>query len=168
MNETRERHLLELLIFELGDQRFGLPVSDVWEIIRAVLPVALPGAPAGIEGMINLRGNVVPVLDVRRRLRLPPKALEHTDHFVIARIATRLIALRVDRAVDLVRLTSADVEDLKSDVAGGGQLASRIARVPGGLVVIQNLQTMLSQAEFAALEAGRPAVDSPAGTGEQP
>ena len=151
MNETTRPQLLELLIFEVGGQRFGLAVSDVHEIVRAVPPVPLLGSPAGIEGVINVRGSVVPVLDIRRRFHLPARPLEYTDHLVIARVTDRLVALRVDCAVDLVRLNEADVQDLQGVVSGPEQVA-RIARLPEDLVLIQDLHALLSEADSAALE----------------
>jgi len=167
MNETGERKLLELLIFELGDQRYGLPVSDVREIVRAVPPVPLPGAPGIIEGVINLRGRVVPVLDIRRRFQLPARPLEHTDHLVIVQLACHLAALRVDRATDLAVLAAADVDDLR-DSGSGGQNVDRIARFPDGLVLILDLQTLLSGDEAAVLEGALVASLAPAGRGGQP
>jgi purine-binding chemotaxis protein CheW len=59
----------ELLIFEIGASRFGLPSADVREVLRAVTIVPLPGAPPIVEGLINVRGRIVPVLDIRRRFR---------------------------------------------------------------------------------------------------
>ena len=151
--KTREQQPLELLIFELGDQRYGLPVADVREIVRAVPPVPLPGVPAGIEGVINIRGNVVPVLDLRRQFGLPAKPLEHTDHLVIARVADRVVALRVDRATELARLAGADVADREGLPAGAEHLAG-VAKLSGGLVLIQDLRALLARAEFRLPPAG--------------
>ncbi len=166
MNDLGEEKLLELLIFELAGQRYGLPVSDVREIVRAVPLVLLPGAPGIVEGVINVRGSVVPVLDVRRRFRLPPRPLQHTDHLVIARLAGRPVALRVDRAVGLARLAATDVEDLP-DLSTTTH-ASRIAKLPGDLVLIQDLRALLSQAESAALDQALPAPPSSTKEGGPP
>jgi purine-binding chemotaxis protein CheW len=152
MNDTGIPVHRELLVFDLGGQRYGLAVADVREIVPAVMPVPLPGAPAGVEGIINLRGVVVPVLDLRRRLRLPTRPPEVSDHLVIVRAAGRLVALRVDRALDLVRVAPADVDD----VDGIGPSAARVARLPGDLVLIQDLRALLSSAEAAALEEALP------------
>jgi purine-binding chemotaxis protein CheW len=156
MNDTGVRTLLEFLIFELGGQRYGLAVPDVREIVRAVPPVPLPGAPAVVEGVINVRGRVVPVLDLRRRLRLPSRPLEYTDHLVIARVDDRLVAVRVDRVLDLVRTAPADVEEV-GGVATDGPSVARIARLPGELVFIPDLRTLLSPTETAALDYALPA-----------
>jgi purine-binding chemotaxis protein CheW len=143
MNETTERQLLELLIFELGGQRYGLPVSAVREIVRAVLPVPVPGASGAIEGVVNIRGCVVPVVDARRQFGLPGKPLEHTDHLVIAHVADRLVALRVDRCVELVRLPAADVDPFQGGFSGAENLTG-IARLPDDLVLVHDLRAVLS------------------------
>src|SRR5437870_13646015 len=93
-----EREPLEILVFEVGGQRYGLPAAEVREILRAVAIVPLPRAPAIIEGIINIRGTVVPVLDLRTRFRLPAKPVEPADHLVVAWAGERLVAVRVDRA----------------------------------------------------------------------
>ena len=80
-----EGQFLEIVVFEVGGQQYGLPASDVRELQRAATLTPLPRAPAIVEGVVNLRGAVVPVLDIRSRFRLPPKPMEPTDHFVVAR-----------------------------------------------------------------------------------
>jgi len=104
---------LEVLVFEVGGQRYALASADVKELARAVTVVRLPKAPPIVEGVIDVRGAVVPVLDIRSRFRLAAKPLEPTDHLVLAWAGTRLVALRVDRAFDLVRLAADAVEDAK-------------------------------------------------------
>ena len=110
---------LEVVVFEVGGQQFGLPASDVRELQRAATVTPLPRAPAVVEGVVNLRGTVVPVLDIRARFRLPPKPMQHTDHFVVAAAGERLVALRVDRATletEFLKLAEAegvsDIEEL--------------------------------------------------------
>jgi purine-binding chemotaxis protein CheW len=159
MNDSAERAHLEFLIFDLEGVRYGLPVAEVREIVRAVLPVPLPGAPRVIEGVINLRGTVVPVIDLRRSFRLPERSIEPSDHLVIARAAGRLVALRVDRVTDLARVAPPDVQDVA---------AARIAKLPGDLVVIQDLGALLSEAESSALDRALPASRGPDGQGGKP
>jgi purine-binding chemotaxis protein CheW len=147
---------LDVVVFEVGGQRYGLPAADVREVVHAVPPVPLPRAPAVVEGVINLRGRVVPVLDVRARFRLPAKAVEHTDHLLVAQAGERLVALRVDRTTDLVRLDAADVEDAKGVVPGAEYIAW-VAKLPDNVVLIHDLRTFLSRAESEALAEAMPA-----------
>jgi purine-binding chemotaxis protein CheW len=150
---------LQILVFEVAGQRHGLPAADVQELLRAVSIVPLPQAPPVVEGIINLRGRVVPVLDVRGRFRLPARPVEPSDHFVVARSGGRLVALRVDRAVDLVSLDAADVEDARGAVPGARYVA-KVARLPDGLVLVHDLDTFLSHAESEALDGAAATADS--------
>ena len=67
---------IEILVFEINGQRFGIRAVDVVEVLRAATLTPLPTAPSLIEGLLNLRGRVVPVLDVRERLGLPRKEMQ--------------------------------------------------------------------------------------------
>lgn len=143
---------LEVLSFEIGGQRYALASSVVRELVRAIAVVPLPKAPGIVEGVIDVRGSLVPVLDVRARFRLPPKPLALTDHFVLAWAASRVVALRVDRALDLIRLDAGQVEDAKAVVPSAEYVAG-VAKLPDGLVLIHDLETFLDEAERATLDA---------------
>jgi purine-binding chemotaxis protein CheW len=153
------------LIFEVGGRRYGLPVALVQEIVRAVPAVPLPGAPVVVEGAINVRGRIVPVLDLRRRLGLPAKPLEHTDHLVLTRVGGCLAALRVDHALDLVELGEDDLEELAGFAVGAG--VRRVAKLPDDLVLIQDdLLALFAPAEVAALDAALLAPTGPSAGGD--
>jgi purine-binding chemotaxis protein CheW len=155
MNPVAERPPLEVLVFEVGGRRYGLPAADVRELIRAVAVVPLPGAPPLVEGVINVRGRVVPVLDVRARLGLPAKPPEPADHLIVARAGERPVALRVDRATDLVRLDPAGVEEARGLVPGLGR-AGWVARLADGVLLVHDLVAFLSQGEAARLDDALP------------
>jgi purine-binding chemotaxis protein CheW len=141
----------ELLTFEIWHEQFGIALADVREVVRAVSIARLPKAPAVVEGIVNVRGSIVPVLDIRARFNLPPKILEPSDHLVIALAKRRLVAIRVDRVTDLVTLASGDVEDLTVAVAGSHWVAG-VAKLPDGLLLIHDLATFLSVTEAEALD----------------
>jgi purine-binding chemotaxis protein CheW len=149
---------MDILIFELGSMRFGLRSADVRELHRAVALVALPKAPPIVEGIINVRGRIVPVLDIRARFRLPARALSHTDHFILALAGERLIALRVDRALDVVRV---DPQQLEGPEAAWKDVAyvAGVAKLHDGLVLIHDLATFLDAAERETLNDAVSAVE---------
>jgi purine-binding chemotaxis protein CheW len=146
------QELREVLIFEVGGQRYGLPAADVQELLRVVTVTPLPSGPPIVEGVINLRGRIVPVLDIRTRFRLPAKPAEHTDHLVVAHAGQRLVALRVDRALDLRSLETAHLDNAE-EVLPGVDYVAQLAKLPDGLVLIHDLRTFLSQVEAIALDA---------------
>lgn len=146
---------VEILLFEVGGQRYALRSSVVRELVRAVTIVSLPAAPAIIEGIIDVRGTVVPVLDLRARFGLPRSAAAHCDHLILAMAGPRLVALRVDRALDLTRLDATEVEDARG-IAHTTQYVSGVARMPDGLVLIHDLRTFLSPSEAVRLDEALP------------
>jgi purine-binding chemotaxis protein CheW len=153
---------LEVLVFEIGEQRYGIPVSGVREVVRAVTLVRLPGGPAIVEGIINMRGRVVPVLDLRARFRLPAKDPEHTDHLIVGWAGPRLVAVRADRALGLVALDSTEIEDPGS-VTAGVEYITGVAKVRDGLLLIHDLGAVLSQAEAEAVDGALEEAGSGAG-----
>lgn len=153
---------LSLLVFEIGGRTLALPSSCVVEIVRAVAVTPLPKAPAIVEGVINVRGAVVPVIDVRARLGAPPRPIAASDHFVLARAGDRLVALHVDQAQHLRAIDRAQVTPGER-VGWGAEHLSGVAVLPNGLVVILDLETFLTADEARGLDhelaaaAGEPA-----------
>ena len=150
MTEKLDVPFKEFLVFELENQRYGLPVVDVIETVRAMTITPLPQAPPIVEGILNFRGTVVPVLDIRARFHHSPKPMEIHDHFILARTGDRQVALRVDRATDLARIADRDLEQAEKIVPGLDYI-SGVARLSDGLVLIHDLKTFLSETEAGEL-----------------
>ena len=141
---------VEALRFELAGERFALRLTDVEEVVRACALQALPKAPPPICGVLNLRGEIVPVLDLRLRFELRPKQLEPSDYFVLARIPGRRVGIRVDSVVGIETLSALPV-------AAAPNLPTRLEHVAGvaavadGSVLIFDLSTFLSCTEAELL-----------------
>ncbi|ADO68679.1 chemotaxis protein CheW [Stigmatella aurantiaca] len=147
----------EVLLFVLEGQRYALPSADVRELARAVSLTPLPHAPDVVEGLLNLRGKLLPVLDLRRRFRLPPRPLSPSDHFIIARAGPRDVGLRVDRAEGLLSLEPGTLDETPRELPGVGYVAGAV-KLPDGLVLVHDLRTFLSEAESLALASALTAV----------
>jgi purine-binding chemotaxis protein CheW len=142
---------MRLLTFQVADQSFALPADDVRELLRAVEITALPKAAPLIEGIIDVRGQIVPVLEIRSRFKLPPKSLEPSDHLVVAMAGARVVALRVDRACDLVDAANDAISSVSSHVPSARHVDG-VAQLADGLVVIYDLATFLTAAESDSLD----------------
>jgi purine-binding chemotaxis protein CheW len=136
--------LHEVLVFELAGQRFGLPAIIVRELLRAVAITPIPRAPKLVEGVVNIRGQIVPVVDIRQWLLLPAKANEPADHLLVVNSGERLLALRVDRALELARLGAGAVDNVH-DLPGA---RDQVAKLPDGLILLPDLETLLAQGEL--------------------
>jgi purine-binding chemotaxis protein CheW len=143
--------LVHLLTFELDEQRFGLPMADVQEVVRVAAFARLPKAPQVIEGVLNFRGSAVPVLNIRARFGLPPRAVRTSDHLVVARAGNRVAAIRVDRVSDLITAAAKDIEDVTT-ITPHSDYVSGVLKLPGDIILIHDLSTFLSAAEAADLD----------------
>lgn len=137
----------DLLVFHLGGQRIGVSSAFVREVVRAVTIVPVPKAPPIVEGVIDYRGAIAAVLDLRARFGLDPAPLDIHQHFIVAE-ARRLVALRVDRADDVVSLAPGVTEEIDS----GAPYVTGVVKLADGLVLIHDLATFLSIDEELALE----------------
>lgn len=141
-----------LLRVRLDQAVIGLPALAVREIVRAVAITPLPGAPAIIEGAINIRGEPVAVVDLRQRLAMTPVALDPGQFLVVLTVGSRVLAVRVDDVDDLIDVEPSSVarsEELSPTLRGLRGLSAQ----PDGVLVIHDPEAFISQAEGEALDA---------------
>jgi purine-binding chemotaxis protein CheW len=141
---------VELLVFEVAAQLYALVATDVVEIVRAVTVAPLPRAPVAVEGVVNVRGRVLPVLDLRRRFRLPSKKVSPSDHFILATAADYTVVLRADRVLELRQVTASDIADAKQ-ILPHSEYVAGVVKLPGGLALLHDVRTFLSQGELSSL-----------------
>jgi purine-binding chemotaxis protein CheW len=151
VSEVPPTERLEALLFELCGQRFAVLLDEVEELTRACALQPLPKAPRPVLGVLNLRGQVVPVLDLRQRFELPETPLDPADYFVFARLGGRRLALRVDRVLGIEWLDSTPVRAASHLPVRIAHLAG-VAAVADGVVLIYDLATFLTRAEAEALD----------------
>jgi purine-binding chemotaxis protein CheW len=139
------------VVFSLDSGRYALPLAAVERVVRAVEITRLPGAPPIVLGAINVQGRVLPVFNIRRRFGLPERDIGPADQFVIARGANRAVVLAVDEAQGVLQSPLSDTVSAESIMTGLGYVQGAI-RSPDGLVLIQDLDLFLSDAESRALD----------------
>ncbi|HEX9728899.1 MAG TPA: chemotaxis protein CheW [Gemmatimonadales bacterium] len=154
--------MVQLLSFSLGELRLAIPAAVVREVTRAVAITPLPKAPAVVEGVINVRGRLVPALDLRRRFDLPANPINLQQHLIIAHADARLVALRVDRVEDLTTVPDDDIKTA-THIVPGAEYAEGIAKLSDGLVVIHDLARFLSLEEGGQLDIATSGAAAPPG-----
>jgi purine-binding chemotaxis protein CheW len=138
--------------FTLDGQRYALELSAVQFVVHAVAITPLPLAPDCVAGIINVRGQIVPVFNPRRRFHLPERELRLDDHIILARTTRRWVALVVD-AVGGVEECAADETVPVERVLPGTEYVAGVLKRPDGMILIHELNTFLSLDEEQALEA---------------
>ena len=143
--------LIDVLVVQLDALRIGLPADVVQEILAATTIAPLPAAPAIVEGVLNVRGVLVPVLDLRTRFGMRSVDLDPDQHFVIADAGARRVALRVDRALHVMSVAP-DAFEAADQVVPGVPHVSALARLPDGVLVIHDLERFLSLDEARVMD----------------
>jgi len=142
---------VDLLVFVLADMRLALELASVREVARSVLITPLPEAPLVVEGIIDVRGAIVPVYDLRLRFGLPARQLNIDDRIVVAWTGDRLVALRAETADTMQGVLPASIEAAEPIHDESRQITG-VARTQDGLVLIQDLKGFLDQAETVLLD----------------
>lgn len=103
-----------ILVFEVCGRQFGLESKLVREVIRAVTIAPLPQPSHCVEGIVSLRGAIVPVVGMRALLCFPTREIELSDHLIVIEHDSWLVALHVDHAADLIKLEETQCESSQS------------------------------------------------------
>jgi purine-binding chemotaxis protein CheW len=154
LERTTSGDELQLVVFQLGVELYGVEIACVHEIVRMQTITRVPRAPAFVEGVINLRGRVIPVIDLRRRFNLPAAAHTRASRIVVVEIGDQVVGLVVDGVSEVLRVDTALVEPPSPVVAGiDSEYLQGIARLPERLVILLDLDRVLAREERRALEA---------------
>src|SRR4030088_210732 len=143
----------QLVVFQLGAELYGVDIARVHEIIRLQAVTRVPRAPSFVEGVINLRGKVIPVVDLRRRFGLPSAEHTRASRIVVVEIGDQVVGIVVDGVSEVLRVNGATIEPPSPVVAGvESDYLQGIAKLPDRLVILLNLDRVLARDERRALE----------------
>lgn len=100
----------QLVIFQLNDQQYALPIQEIQEIIRMTSITRVPNTKSYVEGIINLRGSIVPVINLNRRLGLPVKDYDENTRIIVVEYEGQKVGMIVDNVLEVGRYTEAEIE----------------------------------------------------------
>lgn len=127
----------QVVFFELGSEHYAIDSRGVREIIRMQAVTKIPGAPASIEGVINLRGKVTPVLDLRKKLGLPAGGQNKDTRIVVVEVDEQDLGLVVDGVSEVSRIPASAVESTSAIVATqDAEYILGVAKLENKLVIL--------------------------------
>jgi len=135
---------LHLVVFRLDREEYAVPIELVREVVRVADITRVPQAPAHIRGVMNLRGRILPIVEIRTRLELTPAELAPASRVVVVDVAGRVVGLLVDAVGQVARvgerLVAAPPEEVRS---GGAEAVTGVARVGSRLLILLDLNRLL-------------------------
>ena len=144
-------HTDYLVVLTLDTHPYALRLSAVERVIPMVEITPIPRAPDIVLGIINVQGQIIPVVNLRKRFRLPEHPPCLSDRLVIAHTTRRLVALAVDTVLGVVEYTAADITAAETILPGLAYIEG-VMQLADGMVLIHDLDTCLSLLEERALD----------------
>lgn len=153
-SQAHDDQVLQYVTFRLDDETYGLNVMQIQEVLRYTEIAPVPGAPDYVLGIINLRGNVVTVIDTRCRFGLAEAEVTDSTRIVVMESANQVMGILVDSVAEVVYLKSSEIETAPN--VGNEESAKFIQGVcnkDGELIILVEFDKMLSENEWAEVSA---------------
>lgn len=140
----------QYVVFLLNGQRYALRLSAVDNVMHMVHITPLSNAPDIVLGVINMRGQVIPTINMRRRFRIPERDIALADQLIAAHTAHRRLALVVDAVVDVVECSDESLVAAQS-ILPAVEYLEGVVKLNDGLILVHDLDTFLSLEEESSL-----------------
>jgi len=143
-NET----IYQLVSFVVENEEFGVDILKVQEIIRTVEITRVPKSPAFVEGVINLRGKIVPVIDLRKRFGIEKKAYDNETRIIVVELTDKVVGFLVDMVKEVIRVEKSVIEpppELTMNV--NANYITGVAKLQDSLLILLDLDKVLSVEE---------------------
>lgn len=147
---------VQLVIFKLGNEDYGLPINKVQEINRMVAVTRLPQTPEFMEGIINLRGRVIPVIDLRKRFGLTAKAYEDETRIMIVDVSGQTVGIIVDAVHEVVLMPGKSIEPPPPSFVLDAQFIEGVGKLEDRLIILLDIDRIITSQETILLKQATP------------
>ncbi|MDH4127561.1 MAG: chemotaxis protein CheW [Spirochaetota bacterium] len=149
----KKESLKQLVTFTINTEEYGLEILKVQEVVRLPHITRLPRAPIFIKGVINLRGNIIPIIDLREKFGMEAKKYSETTRVIIVEVAEKRIGMIVDNVSQVVRVNESDVAPPPPMISGiTNEYLSGVVRLEDRLIILLKVDDILSTEEVIQLE----------------
>jgi len=145
----------KFVVFSIAEQRYALPLETVETVVRMVEITELPGAPEFIRGVINFHGDVIPVLDLRKKFSLGELPIKINDQLVIINFKNKHYSVIADVVNEVLECTEEDI-DLMTDIVPDMPFLNGVVKLSEGIILLNNPDTLFNMVD---VEQGKVAYD---------
>jgi purine-binding chemotaxis protein CheW len=146
--KRQDSDLIQLVTFSIGEEEFGVDILRVQEIIRMMEITKVPRAPDFVEGVINLRGKVIPIVDLRQRFNLEKREHDKHTRIIVIEISNMIVGFVVDAVSEVLRIPADTVEPPPAVVSGlESEYISGVGKLEDRLLILLDLNRLLTGEE---------------------
>ncbi|HPI38074.1 MAG TPA: chemotaxis protein CheW [Ignavibacteriaceae bacterium] len=151
--KTDSSEILQLVSFKIGDEEFGIDILRVQEINKMTQITKVPNAPFFVEGVINLRGRVIPIIELRKRLGIEKKEYDKNTRIIVVEISSKTIGFIVDAVSEVLRIPVNITEQPPELVTGlDTKYITSVAKLEDRLLILLDLDKLLTVEQTEAVE----------------
>ncbi len=152
--KTETGELLQLVTFNIGKEEFGVDILHVQEINRMTHITKVPNAPHFVEGVINLRGRVIPVIDLRLKLKIEKKDYDKNTRIIVVEVDNKTIGFIVDSVNEVLRIP-ANLTEVPPDMVSGveSEFIKSVGKLEDRLLILIDIQKVIQTNEIKKVEA---------------
>ena len=144
---------LQVVGFRIGQETFGVRIGAVREIVRVPEITSVPNAPETIEGVINLRGKIIPVMDLRKRFGQGEIQTDKKNRILVVELDNKLLGLIVNSASEVLKIPPSEIEAPGTVFADGeSSYVTGVGKLAGRLIILLDIAKLLHRPEFKKLE----------------
>jgi purine-binding chemotaxis protein CheW len=144
---------LQVVGFRIGNETFGVRIGSVREIIRVPEITAVPSAPETVEGVINLRGKIIPVMDLRKRFGQSEIQPNKKNRILVVELENKLVGLIVNAASEVLKIAPSEIEAPGNLFAEGeSSYVTGVGKLKGRLIILLDIAKLLHRPEFKRFE----------------
>jgi purine-binding chemotaxis protein CheW len=152
MDELQTSQELQLVIFRLAKEEYGLPITKVQEINRLVPITKLPQTPSFMEGIINLRGRIIPIVDLRKRFQVTVTDYDDDNRIIVVEVNGQIVGIIVDAVNEVVRLPQANIEPPPPAFILDAEYIHGVGKMEDRLLILLNIDKILTGQEEIVLK----------------
>lgn len=142
----------QFVVFKLGDEEYGVPITQVKEINRLTNATKVPRSPVFVEGIINLRGQIIPIVDMKKRFDLPLTEYTGDARIIVIQVNGNTFGVEVDSVSEVLRINSSSIEPAPPMVCSiDAEYITGVAKVGERLLILLDLDRLLSDEEKVQL-----------------
>jgi len=143
----------QCVVFKIGKEEYGVPITQVKEINRLSTTTKVPKSPMFVEGIINLRGQIIPIIDMKKRFDLTLSEYTGDARIIVIQVANNSFGIEVDSVSEVLRISSSNVEPAPQIACGiDSDYITGVAKVADRLLILLDLDSLLSDEEKAQLQ----------------
>ncbi len=142
-NEFESEDIIQLVGFIVGEEEFAIPILNIQEIIKPIEYTRVPGVPEYVMGVFNLRGNVIPLIDLRRKFSLPPSEQTPETRYIVMKHEDNIVGFIIDKLTEAIRMKKSNIDTPPEKLQKENGMVQGIGKREDNIITILKVDALL-------------------------